>query len=67
MSNYTSATYSVTLTTNSTSYTTTITTPSSYEDTIIELAIQRIKDEDGWDLSGHRLVDTTYEVVEVWD
>ena len=67
MSNYTSATYTVTLTTNSTSYITTITTPSSNEDTIVELAIERIKEEDGFDLSGHRLVDTSYEVLEVWD
>lgn len=62
-----SATYTVTLTTNSTSYITTITTPSSNEETIYELAIERIKEEDGFDLSGHRLVDTTYEVLEVWD
>ena len=67
MNNYTSATYTVTLTTNSTSYITTITTPSSNEDTIVELAIERIREEDGFDLSGHRLVDTSYEVLEVWD
>ncbi len=67
MNNYTSATYTVTLTTNSTSYITTITTPSSNEDTIVELAIERIKEEDGFDLSGHRLIDTSYEVLEVWD
>lgn len=67
MTNYTSATYTVTLTTNSTSYITTITTPSSNEDTIVELAIERIREEDGFDLSGHRLVDTSYEVLEVWD
>lgn len=66
MNNYTSATYTVTLTTNSTSYITTITTPSSNEDTIVELAIERIKEEDGFDLSGHRLIDTSYEVLEVW-
>lgn len=67
MTNYTSATYTVTLTTNSTSYITTITTPSSDGDTIVELAIERIREEDGFDLSGHRLVDTSYEVLEVWD
>ncbi len=58
--------YSVSLTTNSTTYITTITTASTDEDSIFELAIQRIKDEDGFDLSNRRFVDTTFEVLEVW-
>ena len=62
-----SATYTVSLTTNSTTYITAVTTASSDGDSIIDLAIERIKDEDGFDLSGHRLVDTSYEVLEVWD
>lgn len=62
-----SATYTVSLTTNSTTYITTVTTASSDGDSIIELAIERIKDEDGFDLSKFRFVDTSYEVLEVWD
>ena len=62
-----SATYTVTLTTASTGYTTTVTTASSDNDFIIDLAIERIKEEDGFDLSQHRFVDTDVEVLEVWD
>ena len=62
-----SASYSVTLTTASTAYTTTIDTASSDNDFIIDLAIARINEEDGFDLSQHRFVDTNVEVLEVWD
>jgi hypothetical protein len=62
-----SATYTVTLTTASTAYTTTVTTASSDNDFIIDLAIERINEEDGFDLSQHRFVDTNVEVLEVWD
>ena len=62
-----SASYTVTLTTASTAYTTTIDTASSDNDYIIDLAIERIREEDGFDLSQHRFVDTTVEVLEVWD
>ena len=62
-----SATYTVTLTTVSTGYTTTVTTASSDNDFIIDLAIERIREEDGFDLSQFRFVDTNVEVLEVWD
>jgi hypothetical protein len=62
-----SATFSVTLTTSATSYITSVNSRSADEETLIELAIKRIKDEDGLDLSNHRFVDTTFEVEEVWD
>jgi hypothetical protein len=62
-----SATYTVSLTTASTVYTTTVTTASSRNESIIEQAIERIKEEDGFDLSQHRFVDTDVEVLEVWD
>ena len=62
-----SASYTVSLTTASTVYITTIDTASSDNDFIIDLAIARIKEEDGFDLSNHRFVDTTVEVLEVWD
>jgi hypothetical protein len=67
MYNYSSATYTVTLTTNSTSYITSVTTPTTDQEEIIDLAIERIKEEDGFDLSNHKLVDTDVEVLEVWD
>ncbi len=51
MYNYSSATYTVTLTTNSTSYITSVTTPTTDQEEIIDLAIERIKEEDGFDLS----------------
>ena len=62
-----SATYTVILTTASTGYTTTVTTASSDNDFIIDLAIERIREEDGFDLSQHRFVNTDVEVLEVWD
>jgi hypothetical protein len=62
-----SATYTVSLTTASTVYTTTVTTASSRDESIIEQAIERIRDEDGFDLSQFRFVDTTVELDEVWD
>jgi len=62
-----SATYTVTLTTASTSYTTTVTASSSDNDYIIDLAMERILEEDGFDLSQLKFVDTDVEVLEVWD
>lgn len=62
-----SATYTVSLTTASVVYTTIIETASSDEETIIELAMKRILEDDGFDLSQHRFVETSVELDEVWD
>lgn len=62
-----SATYTVSLTTATTIYTTDVETTTSNEETIIELAIKRIWENDGCDLSQLKFIDTDVEVLEVWD
>jgi hypothetical protein len=62
-----SATFTVTLTTEYNSFITSVESRSTDEETLIDLAIKRIKDTDGLDLSNHRFVDFSFDVEEVWD